>query len=75
MEFDLSGIIPPPAPANDDADLSRIVGLMTGMQEGMDRFTEILARQQARLEVLEIEVRRLKARTDAPARPSILRVN
>lgn len=59
---------------NDQPDMARIVTFLTQMQAGIDMLTEILVGQKAELEALKIEVRRIKARTDAPARSSILRV-
>lgn len=59
---------------NDQPDMGRLIAVMTQMQEGMNALTEILIGQKAELESLKIEVRRIKARTDAPKRSSILRV-
>ena len=74
MELDLNDVLKLPMPANDGPDdVQRVIAIVTGMQEGIDRLTQIVASHQARIEHLEQENSRLKARTDAPARTSIIR--
>ena len=76
MEFDLSGILPPePGAAPVAPDMDRLISAMMTMQESNNALVEILIELKSRMVVLELDVRRLKARTDAPARSSILRVN
>lgn len=82
MELGLADILTP-APsslmlveqaANDQPDAERIIAILTQQQEGINMLTSILAAQKQEIEMLKVEVRRLKARTDAPPRSSILRV-
>lgn len=63
------------AAANDQSDTDRLIAIMTQMQEGINALTDIVATQKAQITALQVEVRRLKARTDAPAKSSIIRPN
>lgn len=56
-------------------DAQRIVNVLTEMQRGINTLTDILAQHVKRIDLLEMRVGQLKARTDAPTRSSILRVN
>ncbi len=58
--------------ANDQPDMERILAFLVQMQEGQTMLTNILVEQKAEIEALKIEVRRIKARTDAPVRSSII---
>ena len=74
MGLDLSGILDAPVPANDavSPDLEGMLRIMTEMQRGIATLTEIVAQNQARVAAVEIELRRIKARTDAPRRPLLV---
>lgn len=77
MELDIGEVLKGVPPlvdqaANDQGDFERLVAVMTQMQEGINQLTEIVVKQRAEIEALKVETRRLKARTDAPARPTII---
>jgi hypothetical protein len=73
MELDLGGVLLPAAgAAEDDPTVQRLVAVLTQMQEGINLLTGFVAEQKTRIDGLELDVRRLKARTDAPKRPVIL---
>ena len=73
MDLDLGGVLPvaKPAVAQDDQDIQRLVAVLTEMQKGMNLLTEVVIEQKERIDALELDVRRVKARTDAPKRPVI----
>jgi len=77
MELDIGEVLKGVAPlvepaANDQGDFDRLVAVMTQMQEGINQLTEIAVQQKAEITALQVEMRRLKARTDAPRRPAIV---
>lgn len=60
-------------PLAEPSEMERIVRVMTQMQEGFNTLLDIMVQQKAEIVALQVEVRRIKARTDAPARPSIIK--
>ena len=76
MELDLGevlkGVEPFAAPAaNDQSDFDHMLAVMTQMQEGINALTDVVIGQKAQIAALQVEMSRIKARTDAPPRALI----
>lgn len=74
MNLDLGGVLPVAKPdgVEDDQEIQRLISVLMEMQKGINMLTEVVADQKGRIDALELDVRRVKARTDAPKRPVIL---
>lgn len=55
-------------------DVERIVAVLTGMQTTINQLVDVVTEHKREILALQVEVRRIKARTDAPVRSNILRV-
>lgn len=70
----LGDVIGQVAAKNGTDDIERIVAVLTGMQTTINQLVDVAVEHKREILALQVECRRLKARTDAPVRSNLLRV-